>query len=375
MIIFRHLAKEVLTTMLGITLLALVILITNQSVRFLHYAAAGGLPTNGLIDIILLQIPLLLGYLLPLGFYLAILLSLARMYFDSEMVVLSACGVSRFQVMKMVLTLACCLALFVFWLMAYALPKAQRQIDAIYTRAAAHATISEIMPRRFMVFNSSNRHIVFYADRVNSDTHILHGVFLSSTLINPKASEKNDEDVVVAKRAYEKKMPGSTEAYLVFDTGYRYQGIPGQKDYRVTKFKQMQLSLPMNNASHENNDPSSMRFSELIKMTKNNPKASAELQWRFAMPITVIIFALLAVPLSEVPPRYGKFTQLFPAMLIYLAYADGVMYARGAIGSGKIPVNWGMWWIHGAGFALALVLISYRSKFFWARLFKKWKSA
>ena len=91
------------------------------------------------------------------------------------------------------------------------------------------------------------------------------------------------------------------------------------------------------------------------------------LQWRLAMPISVILFTLLAFPLSEVKPRSGKFARLFPAILIYIAYADLMFLGRAWIHRGAINPVLGLWWIHGAALLLALLLNGFQIG--WRRVF------
>jgi len=364
-IIFRYIAKEILKITLAITLLALVLFVTNGSVRFLRYAAAGGIPATEVLSLVALQIPLLLGYLIPLGFYLAVLLAFARLYMDSEMVVLAACGVSRAKIITMVLAIAFFVATIVFGLMVYALPAAQNKVGMIYQKAAAQASIAQITPGKFMVFDPGKNHIIFYAKKVEKNHALLKDVFLAKKNLN--ANNKTQEsvwDVVVARQAYQDINAETKARYLVFDEGYRYQGVPGEKNYRVTKFKKMSLLIPSQNIQGARDDVSRWPFSKLFEFAKTNRHAAAEIQWRLAMPISTFLLALLAVPLSEIRPRQGKFTQLFPAVLIYLGLADGVLYSRGAIKSGHFPPWVGMWWVHLLVLILALLLIAYRANFF-----------
>jgi len=95
----------------------------------------------------------------------------------------------------------------------------------------------------------------------------------------------------------------------------------------------------------------------------------AELQWRLSFPISVFILVLLAVPLSRVNPRQGRFAQLFPAILIYIIYANMIFVSRNWLENGEIPWWVGMWWIHGIALLLALWLFAKQAgyRIFWKR--------
>src|SRR5262245_308053 len=100
MLIQRYFFREVLQTLLATTAILLFVFISTQFVRYLSQAALGKLTTTILFKLMLLQVPFLLGLLLPLGVYLALLLSYARFCADREMIVLQSCGFSIWNVAK-----------------------------------------------------------------------------------------------------------------------------------------------------------------------------------------------------------------------------------------------------------------------------------
>src|SRR3990167_8005662 len=165
--------------------------------------------------------------------------------------------------------------------------------------------------------------------------------------------------VIVAKSAFEKQMPGQSGQYVVFSDGYRYIGVPGEKDYRVLQFEQYGSRLMVDDIP-QLNAVQYYSISKLWALHAKDPKSAAELQWRMAMPISTLVFALLAIPLSEVRPRYGKFTQLFPAILIYAAYADLIFLTRVWMTDGRLSPTYGMWWVHGGALLVAIALMLYR---------------
>ena len=83
----------------------------------------------------------------------------------------------------------------------------------------------------------------------------------------------------------------------------------------------------------------------------------AELQWRLSLPLLVFIVTLMAVPLSRVNPRQGRFLKLLPAILLYMAYLTILIAARGALEKGKIPPALGLWWVHGIFLVIGLGLL------------------
>ena len=86
-------------------------------------------------------------------------------------------------------------------------------------------------------------------------------------------------------------------------------------------------------------------------------RSIAELQWRISLPLLVFIVTLMAVPLSRVNPRQGRFLKLLPAILLYMAYLTLLTYARGWLENGKTPRLLGLWWIHALFLSIGLALL------------------
>ena len=367
MIVFRYLSKEIVGTLLVTTLVLMVLFVTNQSVQFLQRAASGQIPATALLHLIVLQVPLMLGYLLPLGLYLGVLLTFGRMYMESEMTVLFACGFSRAMLTGMVMVIALCVSLVVAWLMASVVPKAQGDINTVFSKAAVTASVSKVTPGRFMIFGKGDNQITFYAKSVK-DHHAMRDVFLAKTIDTQSNSAKVSNErkqwgIIVADTANEKQLQDQAGHYLVFGEGARYVGVPGVKKYEDMKFDEYGVRLTVDQVP-KFNAVQYYSISKLWSLYHRDKSAAAELQWRLAMPFSALLFALLAVPLGEVKPRYGKFTQLFPAMLIYVTYADLIFLTRAWMRSGKLSPVLGMWWVHGMILMLALGLIAVRSGWF-----------
>lgn len=357
MIIFRYLCKELYSSILAITLVLLIIFITNQFIHYLKDAASGQITMTAVMQIMSLQIPLLLVYLLPLGLYLSILIAYGRLYVDHEMTVLSSCGMSRAQLMGMTMIIALVVMLVVAALMLWVEPIIQGYRTRILDQAVTNASIQKVVPKRFQRIES---HRVFYADRLSREEETMYKVFLA------KMSSKNASwDVSLSQAAKEETVKGLKGKFIVFQNGHRYVGMPGKLNFQTIGFQHYGVRLVASNA-HLNDWPNNVPTYDLWNMIKQekNPKkrriAEAVLQWRMAMPISVILFTLLAFPLCEVKPRSGKFARLIPAILIYIVYADLMFLGRAWIERGAISPSLGLWWIHGIALLIAILLNGFR---------------
>ena len=360
-IVFRYLSKEILSTLLATTLILLIIFITNQFVHYLNDAAAGKITIKAVMEIMSLQVPLLLGYLLPLSLFLGGLLALGRMSVDHEVVVLTACGVSRFQIVAMIMVLATFITLVVAWLMLSVEPRMEWYRVKILNEALTTASLAKIIPGRFQPLGNDGK--VFYAGSVNNHHRKMTNVFLAES--EKTVREKKRWSLVLATEAGEHKEFNNSN-FVLFKKGCRYVWIPGDLKFDVIKFGQYGIRLDSPQMSIAGK-VQAMSTTKLWRLSKTDPKVAAELQWRLAIPISVWIFALLVVPLSEANPRKGKFAQMLPAVLIYIVYANLMFLSRAWIEKGVFNPTVGLEWINGLLLLLACTLFFFQSHW-WQRL-------
>ena len=70
----------------------------------------------------------------------------------------------------------------------------------------------------------------------------------------------------------------------------------------------------------------------------------------------MLVVMLIGVPLSETSPRRGRYTKLFPAILLYLIYLVLLNATKKAMEEGQVPAGLGLWWVHAVFLLVALVL-------------------
>ena len=92
-------------------------------------------------------------------------------------------------------------------------------------------------------------------------------------------------------------------------------------------------------------------------MQQQLPEAVAELHWRIAIPLSIPLLMMLAVPLSKVNPRQGKFGRLLPALSLFLIYYILLIVGTNMLQSGKLPLALGLWWAHALVLLLAVGLL------------------
>jgi len=186
---------------------------------------------------------------------------------------------------------------------------------------------------------------VFYAERVEGD--FIYDVFWSSEVAGRVV-------VIVADRGQRIEDPVTGELSFVLYNGTRTEGIPGELDFSMIEFGEHGLPLRDSRSSDFEQTIEMYRLGALLGSA--DPQAQAELQWRMSSPLSLLVLALLAVPLSRSSPREGRYARIGMGLLVYITYANFMSIARVWVERGDVPAWLGMWWVHAllAGFALIL---------------------
>jgi lipopolysaccharide export system permease protein len=351
-IIFRYLIKEVFTTLIALTGILMLIFLSNQFVQYLNRAAAGNIPGIIIMKLMALELPNLMGLLLPLGFYMALLLAYGRLYAENEMTILRASGYGPRQLLAHSLIMASVVAVIVGIVMVWASPYIATERAKLLRSAGIKTLIQTLMPSRFHALNGGQQ--VFYVQSMSRDHSKADQVFLAKKSVVP--DNKTQWDVLWAEQAFSEQDLATGEEYIVLHKGKEYQGAPGQANYQVAEFAEYKARLP-HPIVKISDDIRTAKTKTLWPLNNSNPSKAAELQWRLSIPLMVFTLTLIAVPLSRVNSRAGKFAKLLPAVIIYILYANFMFLARDAIVSGKIPLWVGMWWIHILVLLIGLFLI------------------
>ncbi|MCW8398533.1 LPS export ABC transporter permease LptF [Legionella sp. PATHC038] len=351
MIIFRYLAKEVFLTLIALTSILVLIFLSNQLIQYLNRAASGNIPGVIIMKLMMLELPTLLSLLVPLGFYIAMLLAYGRLYAESEMTVLRACGYGPNQLLKHSFIMATVVGIIVAVIMIWGSPLIYIERAKLLRTTGIKTLVQTIMPGRFHAINEGQE--VFYVQSMSRDHTKAEQVFLA------KRSSVNNQirwDILWADQAFAETDAKTGEDYIILQKGKEYQGIPGQADYQVAEFGQYKARLP-HPVVNTSEDLRTMSTTSLLPFNNEDPAKVAELQWRLSVPIMVFTLTLIAVPLSRINPRSGKYAKLFPAIIIYILYANLLFIARDAMVSGKMPQWIGLWWVHLIVVAFGLFLI------------------
>lgn len=358
MIIFRYLSRELLANTFAVCTVLMMVLLSGRFVRYLGQAVAGNLEPGVIFAILGYRIPDFIQMTLPLAFLLAVMLTFGRLYVESEMSVLRACGVSERRLLGYTLVVGSGVALLVAWLSFSVAPSGTGKYLELYTAQQQKSELDQLSAHRFYSLEKGS--LIAYAGGVSEDKSLSE---LFMAMFRPAADDHGrvvDNLVVVrAARGEQQRDSASGDDYLVLENGLRIEGRPGSREFRLTYFEQYGTRLESGERAPRRPDIDSLSNAELLAPSSAlRDEYRATWHWRLALPILVLVAGLLAVPLARTDPRKGRFGRLLPAIIIYFVYLLALNAVRGSAASGAVSPLLGFGAVHGLFVAVALLLFS-----------------
>lgn len=355
-IFHRALVREFFVTGAFVSSILLGIVVFTQLIRLLGDSVSGALAVEGVAALVGFSALNYLPILLSVSLYFSILLTLTRSYRDSEMVVWfsSGIGLTRWirPVMGFAVPVVCVIALLSFVLT----PWSRQKAEEFKSQLNAKDEVTLAKPGVFRESNEGNQ--VFFMENIDAGSERVSNIFVQSV-------QNGTEGTMVAKEGLQEIAPNG-DRFLVMLNGTRYEGVPGQHDFKIVEFERYAVRIEAAEAKESRPHFKSLSTIQLLQDT--TLWNQSELAWRVGLPLSALILATLAIPLSFVNPRAGRSLNLIIAVVIYMAYNNMMGVSTTWIGQGKVGVGVGLWAVHSVMLMLLVVLFYKRlSVFSWRR--------
>ncbi len=341
-IVDRYFLREVVASLLAVLSVLLIIFASKHFVRFMSSAAAGELPTYLILKALSLFTLSSLVMMLPFALFISIIITMGRMYKDSEVVAMEACGIGVPHLLRTSLLLGLVTAMLVAVLSLWIAPWAEDQQYAIRDQAKSESEWSVIDEGRFHEILDGRG--IFYVEKM-SDKGELQNIFVHI--------EGAQLDLFAAHSGELRQERSGGARYLVMEEGVRYEAL-ADGGFRIHDYASSGIRIAAAEVVSRARPAIAQPTTELWR--SDHLALVAEWHWRTAMPITCLMLSVLAVLLSKANPRQGRFGKLFIALLIYIAYVYLLMLCRSWIKGGVLPAAIGMWWVHGMAMAAVVGL-------------------
>jgi lipopolysaccharide export system permease protein len=299
------------------------------------------------------EIPFLLALILPLGMYLGIIFTYGRLYADNELRVMNAYGLSTKQLFVITGSFGCMITIIVAVLMLWVNPLIASEKNKLIAKSMATENILDsLIPGRFQLSTGDKR--VLYVESISRNHKHANNIFIAEQ--KEHTDRENTWAILSAKEGHQVRDAETKDRYVVATDGYRYEGTPGENAYKIIQFQKYAVRIIEQVMGLKHEPQEMMPTQTLIQDYSKNPKNAAELQWRFAIPISALLLVFLAIPLSYAKPRQSRYSNVFPALLIYVVYMNLLFLTRDWISSKTISPSIGMWWVHGLLFSMIILI-------------------
>ncbi len=348
MIFRRALLQELFGNAAAVFIILLSISLTTLLVRLLGQAASGSLASEAVLAFLAFSALNYLPVLLSLTLFIAVIQTLTRSYRDNEMAVWFSAGQSLTAFIRPVFAVAAPVALVVAILSLFMSPWALQKQNEYRSQIESRDDVATIAPGVFKESKHADR--VFFVESFAGEQNTVSNIFMQST-------ESQKQGVMFAQHGYQ-NIAKNGDRYLVLLNGRRYEGLPGSTEFKIVEFERYAVRIEPYEAKFTAPSSKSLSLLELIK--DQSPVNIAELQWRLSLPLSALLLALLAIPLSFVNPRAGRSLNLMLALITYLIYSNCLSIAQGLVAQGKLAPVFGLWLVHAALAALLLILFYHR---------------
>ena len=326
----------------------------NQFVLMVQESIERGIPIQELMPLVSFNMIRDVPLILTLSLFLAIVITISRLYKNSEAIVMNSLGLGDKHFIIFIQPLVIASFLIIFFLTIYAVPWAKQQKNIMEEETRNASEFSFITEGEFEQFKQGE--IVLYTSKSKTlDTvgaQNMEEIFIY-------ASDNGKPVIVLASEAIKYIDPQSNSIYLRLKDGVRYQGIPSNKNINILNFDLYDLEIVSGELQKSVAIYSKIEGKSTLELLKQGGVlANAELQWRISQPITVLILSVIGVFLGKASPRSGKGINLLIGVVVFMIYYNSLLAAKSAIELEQINSILGLWVVH--FLVILLLILSYK---------------
>ena len=349
--LFDSTVRKELTQNFGVTVVIIVtVVLTLTLISTLGRAAGGTIAPQDVVLILGYSSLSYLAMMLTLSLYLAIVLTLGRMYRESEMSIWFASGLPLTRFIKPVLQMAAPWILVVLVLQLIVTPWGNQSSEQLRDRYEKRSDLSRVAPGQFQTSRDGSR--VFFIDRDSEDARTGRNVFILGQ--DPK-----HESVTTSSRGHIQLQ--DSDRFLILDKGQRNETDLANGSKTLARFDQYKVLIDSHvERTADTVAPKAMTTLQLLNAL--TPRNAGELTWRIGWIFTSLNMVLLGVSLSATNPRRASsWTWLF-ALLGFIVYFNLMNLSMGWVSNQRMSWTGALAALHGSAFVLAIALMWLRDQ-------------
>jgi len=344
-IINRYIFKEITFPFFIILFVLTFVLLMGKILQIMDLMVNKGIGVLVIAKIIIFLLPSFMVFTIPIALLIAILMAMGRLSADNEITVFRASGVSLMQLYHPVA--AASLIAFVFTLIIsyFLVPQSNFATKRLLFDIAQQNAGIGIKEK---VFNDDFKGMVLYAEKIPVDGEHMEGVIIYDSRFPDKPN------TIVARKAFLVSDLASFTVKLRLEDGAVHTVSPDLKNYRKIDFKtydiNLDLSTSLANTGEAAKSTKDMTMYELLEKRKTPGldkelmrEFSIELHKKFAIPLSCIFFAIIALPLGIKSHRAVKSRGFAVGIIIVSLYYLLRLGGEALAETGRLSAAIGVW--------------------------------
>lgn len=333
LLIERYLLRQFAETFAAVAIVLLLVTLGALLTDLIGEIAAGKVPAGLLLSQMGLRSVRFLTLVLPLALFIGLLMAIGRLYSENEMSVLASVGLGPQQLWRPLVLVGVPVMFVVGMASLWLAPWSVRTADRMIETANRSFLVAGLEPGRFLEL--PGRAGVLYVSELTPDGTRFKQLFVQR--------EREGRLDIITALSGDLQLIGDTQRILRLEDGFRVEGAPDARDFRMMHFERNEIRVPDREAKQALDDFESTPTLGLLR----NPSLAAkgELHWRIATPVFTFVLLLLALPMSRSEPRTPRYGRLIAAVAAYVLGMNLLTIGSSWIASGRMPPWLGLWWL------------------------------
>jgi lipopolysaccharide export system permease protein len=315
----KYILKQLIETfLLGVVVFTSLVFASDQFLSLVKQISTYGIPFNVAIKTVILQLPYIIVFTIPMGILLATILTFNKLSTNSELTIMRACGISLTRLAMPVLIFSFSLAVFSFIINEFIVPTANMKAKNMMVEAMAQKNLPDGKSNfSFKELNENNQiKRLFYIN--NYENKKLEGV----TVL-----DMSKPDVI---QVVQSKYGTTNPSYWGFDEGVIYTISSSGKVMNTAVFNNLKLYTDLDISEMKNRHKArELNFFDLTNYIKTKSKENAPQQLsllkvmlyeKISLPITSFLIVLIGIPLAISPPRAKVNRGLLFSIIVIFCY-------------------------------------------------------
>ena len=332
---------EVFKSTTSILTILFLLVIGSRFVSYFEQASEGLIDPSVILYAVFLRVPDFISLLLPLSFFIGILITVSRLYADREIYAYFSTGISPITLIKFIFPQAFIYMVFTLILSLYIAPVSKEISNELLKVNTFEEQIASLAPGEIYGIKGSKS---FITVGENNETNLKNVIFFNDVGKDSILISADTLNISSSQLDYE----------LLFENGSLTAGVFSNDAKMISSFKKFEFPL-VNNQTHTRTSFENI-FSSI------NIDDSLEYQWSISLSITILVLMVIAVYIGKVEPRQGRLSVILPGMLIYILYLSLLLLGRDHIAQNN-QTNFNLIFIH-LIFIFFAILLYLKDKFF-----------